>query len=211
MKWISAFANAEGGVLMIGYDDQGQAFGIEKADKLLEDIPNKVRDILGIVVDVNLVMHDSLETLHIEVPAYPYPISYKGEYHYRSGTTKQELKGAALDRFLLRKQGLHWDAVPLPGLEKSSLDVATFNKFRQLAINSQRLPASIANDSPKLLLERLRLTQNDYLKRAVALLFHPDPERFITGACIAFRGWHSIQLSYGCKARSIHKYEYRCK
>ena len=26
MKWISAFANAEGGVLMIGYDDQGQAF-----------------------------------------------------------------------------------------------------------------------------------------------------------------------------------------
>ena len=52
LKWISAFANAEGGVLMIGYDDQGQVFGIEKADKLLEDIPNKVRDILGIVVDV---------------------------------------------------------------------------------------------------------------------------------------------------------------
>lgn len=129
-------------------------------------------------------MHDSLETLHIEVPAYPYPISYKGEYHCRSDATKQQLKGAALDRFLLRKQGLHWDAVPLPGLEESSQDVATFNKFRQLAINSQRLPASIVNDSPQLLLERLRLMQNDYLKRAVALLFHPDPERFITGACI---------------------------
>lgn len=133
LKWISAFANAQGGVLMIGYDDQGQVFGIEKADKLLEDIPNKVRDILGIVVDVNLVVHDRLKTLHIEVPAYPYPISYKGEYHYRSGTTKQELKGAALDRFLLSKQGVHWDAVHLPGLEENSLDVATFNKFRQLA------------------------------------------------------------------------------
>lgn len=153
---------------MIGFYDQGQTFWIEKADKLLEDIPNKVRDILGIVIDVNLVMHDSLETLHIEVPAYPYPINYKGEYHYRSGATKQELKGTPLDRFLLRKQGLHWDAVPLPGLEESSLDVATFNKFRQLAINSQRLPASIANDSPQLLLERLRLTQNDYLQGQAA-------------------------------------------
>lgn len=51
-------------------DDQGQAFWIEKADKLPEDIPNKVRNILGIVVDVNLVMHDNLEALHIEVPAY---------------------------------------------------------------------------------------------------------------------------------------------
>ena len=56
--------------------------------------------------------------------------------------------------------------------------------FVSSLINSQRLPASIINDSPQLLLERLRLTQNDYLKRAVALLFHPDPERFITGACI---------------------------
>lgn len=107
LKWISAFANADGGVLMVGYDDHGQAVGIEKAGKLLEDIPNKARDILGIVVDVNRIVTDGLETLHIQVPAYPYPVSYKGEYHYRSGSTKQELKGAALDRFLLRKQGLH--------------------------------------------------------------------------------------------------------
>lgn len=41
----------------------------------------------------------------------PYPISYKGQYHYRSGSTKQELKRAALDKFLLRKQGKHWDGV----------------------------------------------------------------------------------------------------
>lgn len=184
LKWVSAFANAEGGVLMVGYDDHGQVVGVEQASKLLEDIPNKIRDILGIVVDVNLKVADGLETLHIQVPAYPYPVSYKGEYHYRSGSTKQELKGAALDRFLLRKQGLHWDAVPLPGLEVNSLDTATFKKFSELAISSQRLPASIANDSPQLLLERLRLTQNHYLKRAVALLFHPDPERFVTGACI---------------------------
>ena len=39
-------------------------------------------------------------------------MSYKGEYHYRSGSTKQELKGAALDRFLLKKAGqaLGWCA-----------------------------------------------------------------------------------------------------
>ena len=136
LKWVSAFANAEGGVLMVGYDDHGQVVGVEQASKLLEDIPNKIRDILGIVVDVNLKVADGLETLHIQVPAYPYPVSYKGEYHYRSGSTKQELKGAALDRFLLRKQGLHWDAVPLPGLEVNSLDTATFKKFSELAINS---------------------------------------------------------------------------
>ena len=32
---------------MIDYDDQGQVFGIEKADTLLEYIPNKELDALG--------------------------------------------------------------------------------------------------------------------------------------------------------------------
>ena len=57
--------------------------------------------------------------MEIVVEPYPYPISYKGEYHYRSGSTKQELKGAALDRFLLRKQGRHWDGVPVPNVSPS--------------------------------------------------------------------------------------------
>lgn len=184
LKWISAFANAEGGVLLVGYDDQGQAVGIEHAPKLLEDIPNKVRDVLGIVVDVNLELHGALATLHIQVPAYPYPVSYKGEYHYRSGSTKQVLKGASLDRFLLNRQGLHWDAVPLPNLNPAELDRHTLRRFCQQAINNQRLPEAVLQDSTELLLERLRLTQNNKPKRAAALLFHSDPERFITAAQI---------------------------
>lgn len=54
LKWISGFANAEGGVLVIGRDDAGAVIGVRDAKKLLEDIPNKVRDILGILVEVNL-------------------------------------------------------------------------------------------------------------------------------------------------------------
>ena len=87
---------------------------MKDAHRLLRDIPNKVRDILGIMVDVNLLEEAGKETVEIVVEPYPSPVSYKGEYHYRSGSTKQELKGPALDRFLLRKLGLHWDGVPVP-------------------------------------------------------------------------------------------------
>lgn len=34
------------------------------------------------------------------------------------------------------------------------------------------------------LIEKLRLTESRYLKRAAVLLFHPDPERFFTGAAV---------------------------
>ena len=41
------------------------------------------------------------------------PVNYKGEYHYRSGSTKQQLKGQALNQFLLQKTGITWDSVPV--------------------------------------------------------------------------------------------------
>ena len=50
LKWICGFANAEGGVLHIGRNDRGVVVGVPNAARLLEEIPNKVRDILGIIV-----------------------------------------------------------------------------------------------------------------------------------------------------------------
>ncbi len=103
IKWICGFANAQGGSLVIGKNDKGKITGIRDAKKLLEDIPNKVRDPLGIIVDVNLRVSRKKEYIEIVVEPYPYPISHKGRYYFRSGSTRQELKGAALDKFLLHK------------------------------------------------------------------------------------------------------------
>ena len=55
LRWICGFANAEGGVLVIGRNDEGAAVGVKDAEKLLEMLPNKIRDILGIVAIVELV------------------------------------------------------------------------------------------------------------------------------------------------------------
>lgn len=184
LKWICGFANAEGGTLVIGRNDQGQVTGLEKAAKLLEDIPNKVRDILGIMVDVNLCREQGKEYLEIVVAPYPYPVSYKGEYHYRSGSTKQELKGAALDRFLLGKQGLHWDGVPVPGVDIGDLNRTVLAEFRKRAGRSQRVTEETLVETDQILMERLHLLDGKYLKRAAVLLFYPDPERFVTGSYI---------------------------
>jgi ATP-dependent DNA helicase RecG len=184
LRWICGFANAEGGVLIIGRDDRGKVVGVKDASKLLREIPNKVRDILGIMVDVNLVEEAGKETLEIVVEPYPSPVSYKGEYHYRSGSTKQELKGAALDRFLLRKLGRHWDGVPVPYVTLADLDATVLRRFREQAVVSRRLSSTIFRESDAQLLDKLRLIEGRYLKRAAVLLFHPDPERFVTGAFI---------------------------
>ncbi|RZJ79903.1 MAG: ATP-binding protein, partial [Flavobacterium sp.] len=113
-KWICGFANAQGGRLYIGKDDRGQVVGITNSRKLLEDLPNQVRDVLGILAEVNHHTEGERTYLEIVVEPYPYPISYRGRYYFRSGSTNQELKGPALDTFLLQKQGKRWDGVPVP-------------------------------------------------------------------------------------------------
>ncbi|MBM3883574.1 MAG: ArsR family transcriptional regulator [Verrucomicrobia bacterium] len=191
LHWICGFANAEGGVLHIGRNARGVVVGVPDAARLLEEIPNKVRDILGILVEVNLRKEKGKEFLEIVVEPYPYPISYKGEYHYRSGSTKQELKGAALDRFLLRKQGRTWDGVPVPRVSARDLSRTAIAAFRRQARASRRLDASVLRESVAGLLDKLNLLDGGQLKRAAVLLFHPDPERFITGAFVKIGFFHS--------------------
>lgn len=111
----------------------------------MEEIPNKVRDTLGILVDVNLHLTEQGDFIEIIVDGYPYPVNYKGLYHYRSGNTKQELKGAALDKFLLQKKGVRWDGVPVPNIVVEDLKKETFNFFRTRAIKSQRIEEDLLN------------------------------------------------------------------
>ena len=61
MQWICGFANANGGSLYVGVDDNGQIIGVANAKRLLEDLPNKIRDTMGIVADINLLKLTGVE------------------------------------------------------------------------------------------------------------------------------------------------------
>ncbi len=162
----------------------GEVVGTPGAAKLLEDLPNKIRDIPGIVPDVDILRTGGKDVIRITVEPYPYPVSYKGQYHARIGSTKQELRGSALDHFLLRKTGKHWDAVPLTGVSVEDLDSRAIAQFRERAARSNRLGLEILEEENASLIEKLRLMDGEYMKRAAVLLFHPDPEAFVTGAYI---------------------------
>ena len=131
LEWICGYANAQGGKLYIGCDDEGNAVGLPNARRLMEDIPNKIRDALGIIVGVNLLEKDGREYIEISVPPYPIGISCKGIYYYRSGSTRQILTGPALEAFLLRRRGVTWDNLPLPAFTLDDVEDETVAHFKQ--------------------------------------------------------------------------------
>ena len=176
LKTICAFANAGGGVLEIGRDDGGKAVGLDNVKKLLEDLPNKIRNAMGVIADIELKETDGKQYIVVGVKPYTFPISCRGKYYYRSGSTTQELSGGSLDEFILRRQGKTWDGVPAPYVKLDDFESDAFKFFRRRAIGSARLTTDDLDISDEILLENLMLTEGDYIKRAAVLLFHQNPK-----------------------------------
>ena len=90
-----------------------------------------------------------------------------------------------------QKYGRRWDDVPLPGVGVSDLDGRTLAEFRRRAGASGRLSDDILDESDSGVIEKLRLREGEYLKRAAVLLFHPEPGILIRDAYVkigCFRG-----------------------
>jgi ATP-dependent DNA helicase RecG len=182
LAWICGFANAQGGTLYIGKNDEGEVVGVANSRKLLEDLPNKIRDALGIIVPINLLEENELEYLEIPVQPYPIAISYRGTYYYRSGSTNQKLTGLELESFLLRKQGATWDNLPLPSFTIEDVDDGVVKRFKKWASKKGRIDKSALDEPKDILMKKLHLMSNGYLTNAAMLLFAEDPESWQLGA-----------------------------
>ena len=175
LKWLCGFANAQGGTLYVGIDDAGNVVGVQNAKKLMEDIPNKIQAGLGIVADVNKHTKDGRDYLEIKVKPSSFPISYHGEFHYRSGATKQQLTGVALSEFIMQKTGFRWEDVTVDNITVDDLDDESFKIFRREALRRKRMTEDELNIPNEELLEKLHLMKDGKLKRSAVLLFYHDP------------------------------------
>ena len=177
MKTIVAFANSQGGSIYIGKSDTGEVVGVEDHVWLLENIPNKIRDLIGILPQVNRIEESGMYFVEISTSPYSVPISYRGIYFIRIGSTTQELRGNALTEFLLRKSGKTWDDIIEAGAKIEDIDTMSFDYFLKVSKESGRL-LDIEGASMSELLEKLRLIEDGKPKRAAIILLGKDPGRF---------------------------------
>lgn len=186
LKWVCGFANAQGAVMYFGVDDDHEVVGLKQTEKLLEDIPNKIVNAMGIVVDVNLREQDGLEYIEAVIEPSNVPISYKGKYYYRSGSTMQELTGPALQQFILKKMGRSWDDITNDHATIDDLDRSAIDFFLRKGIKAGRISEDEANAPTESVLENLNLINEEgKLKNAALLLFAKKPQRYFT--CVEFK------------------------
>lgn len=175
LKWVCGFANAQGGTIYIGIDDAGKVVGVQNIKKLLEDIPNKIQSGLGIACEVNKLTKKGKDYLEIKVNPSTFPISYHGEFHYRSGSTKQQLTGIALSEFIMGKTGVRWEDATVDNITVNDLDDESFKIFRREALRKKRMTETELSVPNAELLQKLHLLVDGKLKRSAVLLFYHDP------------------------------------
>lgn len=175
LKWICGFANAQGGTLLIGVNDNGEVVGLKNCSKLLEDLPNKIHLGLGLVPQINRRNKNGLDYIEIVVLPSDFPVSYHGEYYVRSGSTNQQITGFALTEFISRKTNFRWEDVTVDDIGVDDLDEESFRIFRQVALNRERMSEQDLNVSNAELLSKLKLVSRGKLKRAAVLLFYKNP------------------------------------
>ena len=158
LKWICGMANANGGIIYIGKDDKGKVVGINNAVKLVKEIPNKIKDTMGIIPEVKIIEENDLLYLAIKVDSYPMPISCRGKFYLRSGSNNHEVTGSELDKFMLDRVGKRWEDLPVKN--------ATFEDLSEEAFKN------------------LGLYDGNYLNKAAILLFGKDPNKWIVGSYI---------------------------
>ena len=129
LEWICGYANAQGGTLYIGVDDNGNVIGLDSKvqKKLLEDIPNKITAAFGITCDVNLKSKDEKKYIQVEVKKSRLPLNLHGRYYYRTGSVKKEITGFELTEFIIKSTGTSYDAM----VSDITRDKLTFEAFKK--------------------------------------------------------------------------------
>lgn len=110
LKSISAFANGEGGILIIGIDDTGKILGLEKDyhslqkqnDKGTKDefeihLRNYISSNFGNIfsisnINIEFVILEEKEICKIDILKSNKPIYFKDKFHVRIGNSTRELK-----------------------------------------------------------------------------------------------------------------------
>ncbi len=172
LHYISGFANADGGTLYIGFDDNGCVVGIDNAKYLLENLPNKAVQATGVIPEINLHTDKGKAYLAICIKPSEQPVSCNGKYYLRSGSTLQELNGNALTEFLISKTKSAWDSRIEPEATMDDIDPEAVEYFLRAAVRKNRISQASLTDSPEKVLRNLDLVNRQgQLTHAALLLF----------------------------------------
>ena len=186
---VCAFANASGGIVLIGVDDKNVIQGVNIDNSKRSGIQNSIGEISPpLQCEFYIVEVDGKNVAVIEVPSgqnKPYVLS--GAIYVRQGPNSQKLTTVEeMRNFFQQTDRIFFDEV-------SCVEANIEKDISKESIKTFRYEAELVNaTSDEQLFTNLKLISNDgYLKNGTVLFFGKEPEVFFEKAvirCLVFDG-----------------------
>ncbi|KYK28129.1 MAG: hypothetical protein AYK19_05750 [Theionarchaea archaeon DG-70-1] len=182
---ICAFANAQGGRIIVGVSDDGDILGVKKdrSDEISQMAYTKIEP--GVQIGVEKMYHGEKNLIVILIIRLgiqkPYGVRHRGhkDYLVRSGSTKKKASREELLRLFQESGSIHMDELPVPDTTLDDFDINFFEKFFEAQYDrSIEEELQTSQISLEKLLENMKIVKNGNLTLAGLLLFGRNPQQF---------------------------------
>jgi ATP-dependent DNA helicase RecG len=194
LETVAAFANMQGGVLLIGISDDGVPTGISLGKETLRDWTNRIAQATHIHPNLQRVKKGGKTVVVIQVDESAVkPVPCRGRYYKRVGKSNRQMSDDDLTRTVLDKVGMTWDQGLEPRATLDDLDPIQLLRFRKLCnIKGRRIIPEEEQDQT--VLEKLGLLSEGRPRRSAVLLFGREPQRFYPSAFVKIGRFRSPAL-----------------
>ena len=183
---MAAFANASGGVILIGVGDNGEIVGIDResldgAEKTVVEIcQDSIAPPVHIVTEKRRI--DEKNVIKVDVSRSPFVHRSANGYFIRQGSTKREMTTEQLGRLLQNRSQVHrmaFDEQFVPNTHRGTLSKPLYQRFIT--------PGVAEGEEENLLLKRrLLVKEGENYRASVAgvLMCHQKPEDYLYNSFI---------------------------
>lgn len=182
-----AFANAQGGFIVIGVDDRGNPSKRQLRVEGLRDYENKISTATepSVAVDAEKVDFRGREVVVLKVVENPLkPVAYRGRCFIRKGSVNHQMTPAEIAECHLKSTGSSMDAVFVEGATKDDLDMEAVRRYMRKAVREGRRNY-LDDEEPWSVLKKLEWVKSETeITRAAYLMFAKFPQRKFSQAVV---------------------------
>ncbi|MBU2561040.1 MAG: putative DNA binding domain-containing protein [Nanoarchaeota archaeon] len=189
-----SFANARGGVIVVGVSDSGSVVGVDVGRQTVEQLSNKVVDNTdpAIYPEISVENIDGKDVIMVKVASTPNkPHTAFGRSFIRVGKTTKLMRQSEYEQLLLKRKNMAFDSQVCEDAGLNDLDMKFVRSFisKYELLNKTKIAGT-----PLGLLESLGGVKNKKPTNAGILLFGKDPRKFFPNAFIAIARYKGDEI-----------------
>lgn len=172
MESITAFANTEGGCVLVGVSNKGKIVGVDTNEESVQQWVNEIKSKTepAILVDAERYEIEGKAAVMLSVPEYPVkPIALQGRFYKRIGNSNHLLSATEIANLSMLSLQVSWDSFPALGKTLEDLDTESIDRFIERVSSNGRLSLSGKTWTDKL--RKLKLINGETPTNAAYLLF----------------------------------------